>query len=600
MAVNHRIAIVQVRQGNVPDVALSSAAMSAAFFTDPQSVATFWADVTFGHVDLVDSAVLPDVDFPATLTTPSAEAIAAAGTAAVVEEHSATGLAGFDSVLLVINPGRFTYANPGFDDSQPSGPANPETIERTFRAACVTVEGRPTIVVPAESVTFTTLYHEVGHALGFGHPVGLLSGANDDEFTEAEEVSDEYGSPYDIMGSSAQADPRNRPSWWSYDSSHPGIPVTGWSGALATRVGPRLSAAHLHHRWPEALGRRANERPLPAGGGETSISTPVRHGRLVVLRTSSDATDPHLRTYLEYRKAEGWDAGLSPSSDTAAEGVVVHVLTQTASGIRLRYAGAVLRSGPDRDVELAQTGMTLTVEEWVEDGALIRLGVHDNARRVTLRLVDETGTLGDPVTVEERRTACRTTYRVGVWKSDYRARVEAAVLGTGGSGDLSGPRFAMRWSVGGTVLAGSAGTVVVPTPGGTTSVAWSLDASGKTLDVSCGSGVATDVPVRAAVVGFPEEGTLELQAPGTYSGIHPDDFDVPTRCIADSIPFNLEWLDVPTAPIRFDVGELDWRVARDLPAWATSRREMLDRVTGLRQADRTKIETFLSEQLVVR
>ncbi|WP_084039141.1 hypothetical protein [Demequina sp. NBRC 110053] len=590
-----KFAVYQLDQPDVTLTPTTDEGLARAFFADPQSVAAYWSDVTFGHVDLTTSEVLPRAAYPGPANVVDRTVLLKHVVDGIEAGSGADALDGFHAVFVVINPGVFDHPHPDYD---PLDPTTPEFDSRPLRGfAWVLPDGRPVAVMAAEAVVFRTMYHEVGHMLGFEHPFGLFNAAKDDLSTAPVETSTEYGSPYDVMGMRGQEDPSHAPRWWAVRTTFAGTAIAGWGGPLEDQLGPALSRAQLHWRWPEALTHRVTERPLPAGGGQTSVTARAMDRRVVVLRSSTDATNPTMRTYVEYRSATGWDAGFaSDVNDSDGEGVVVHVLRHTPSGWRLVYGGAVLRHGADRDVDIWGTGMTLTVDEWIDGGADVRVAVHRNVTQVTLAAVAEMGALGEPIgAIENVPTGCGTYYRRGTWATSTHAVIEARSVGSGGAGEYSGPPPAMVWAVAGRVLSASAGVVLAT---GGARVTYSLDAFGKVLILDSESGDTLTVDVEAWVEGNPaRKGSATLEISGSYTGIHPSDWHIELDCIEQSIPINLEWLRLPTKPIPLEFGAFDWQIERDRATWVDRQRLLLRELRTVHDVDVSPIDGLIDARL---
>jgi hypothetical protein len=263
----------------------------------------------------------------------------------------------------------------------------------------------------------------------------------------------------------------------------------------------------------------------------------------------------------------------------------------------------VRRHTPDADVAVYDTGMTVTVTEWGPGVAHVNVSVHANWQRIEVLPIQEIGSIGPPVSIPEiRTTPCGSEYEVGTWESDHRAVYAARTFGFGESGEFSGPASSMRWTIDGQALLPTGTSFVTVSGAGDAArrrVDYTVYGLEARLEVYCGFGVRVDVEVAAAVDGFPGvRGVARLLADGQYSGIKPSDVEVELQCILDSVPINLEWLEVPTSPPRpLEFNEFDVQLERHRTAWVRSRLQIMDQVTGLTRDNRAQIRDFILDQL---
>ncbi|TWP33361.1 hypothetical protein [Leekyejoonella antrihumi] len=555
---------------------LADGVANSAVLTGAHSIIAYWAQTSRGFVDLSDSELLPPVTITLSRSNLSVREIAQTA----IDAHSADSgpTHPVDAFIVLVNPGDLEFTNPGFNPAKPAVGANTPTVVRAFRAAAVPAGKNlpvPVVVVPAASVTFSTLYHEVGHLLGLQHPYGLVTAADDDKSTAVVELSAVYGSPFDIMGVGGQVDTTHDPAWFRFTSTFTTISPFGWS-SVGSRVGPNLSLAHLHLAWPAAFAASSViERNLPHGG--VDVTARLVAGRLLVLRSQSEDAHATNRLYLELRTATDWDAGLaSDVNDTVREGVVLHQVAYTpdTGDNRLWYRGSIGRDSFDLDTRLPGSAMTVTVTAWGPNWADVQVSVHDNTETVTVELIEEASQLGEPVSVEEHRTPCGSTYETGTWQTDDHSVFEARARGFGGEGSFSDPPLEVDWWIGGRSLGTlRAGPVRVTNSDGTAHIVMvSVDDLRGRLSVDAESGSVIDVEVgaRARSAASVAYGSARLTASGSYTGIRPEHLSRIVQCIKDNLPVDYERLRLgPPTPVDGG-GFVDWARHRQMEGWITA------------------------------
>jgi hypothetical protein len=528
------------------------------------SVLRYWEDTTRGHLDFVDSSLLPWVlvSLGDDVSRGTQAELAIDALRAKFPDHDP--LAGFDGVVVLMYPGRRQVPNP-----RAGRPGEPATVNQDFDAGATTARGFRTAVIALASGNHTFMTHEVGHVLGFEHSYGLLNNGADWDPNDASVIAESvYGSPFDIM-SSASFGARwlgTGPTWQSTPTrSLPAIADWPFAGTF-TSAGPNLSRAHLHRQMPEAMAGSIVERPFPAGGGPVSVrlrsasadvarSGSGRQPTLLILHPAGEPANGVGRVYVEFRTATGWDAGLDPvGPDLSREGVVVHSLTDVAGdGVRTWYRGMAPLNSIDADVALDGIPLTVSISgvdpnrEWVD----LRVAAGAPARSVSLasrlRSEDVVGTVGAETT---EQTPCGDTVRRGTYATSTLEIFTISTAGFGGVGAPTATAPTANWSVGGIPVAGPSGTVEVPFDGSMLAVDYTIDPVTFELGLTSPGGIRLGADLVCTV--GDQSGSASAQArfdaEGWFEGFNPDDLPKVIACWTRRI----RELDIKVKPGPFE------------------------------------------------
>ena len=562
----------------------------------------FWKDTTGRFLRDGGSRVLASVDIDLTKQDPENQEIVDAAYTELVAAESLEHpgepdpMGPFDCFLVFVHPGHFTYTNP----KAAANPAEPATTTRAFRAEQLWLpDERPIALVPTDA-SYTTICHELGHAFGFAHPQGLVSYADDDLTTAIREDSPEYGSPYDIMGTPGTRSINGASPAWRFRSSYvvPADSVpNGWPASAGRAMGPNLSRAQIHIRWPDAIQTR--ERGAPVGGTteRAGVRAPTADnaGSVFVLRPEGEPADRTGRIMIEYRTAQGRDAGLADSpGDLAREGIVVHQLQDG----RPFFRGAIRRGGVDTDLLLVSPEVTIAVEEWGEESAIV-VASAVTSPRCSVDVIEESSKLARLVEGRKEKTPCGNEYLVGTWETTTTAVYAARAAGFGGGGEFVQAPPTVAWSVGGVDVPSGGGTLSIPFGGSTFAVRCRIDPESSRLTVKTGVGDQLDLDVMATVAdggGANASGHARLAAEGTYSGIDPEGVRALAECIEKTIPVSPEiWqFKRPTDPV--DEGVINPRIESLRQRWVDQRMQLLERTPRIEGDARTALVQLIQAQ----
>lgn len=557
MARRTRIGIIRARHdatvGYVPDRACLE-----TFFHDARDLAVFdyWESVTRGHLDFVDSALMPWVDITLAADETGRDVVADKAYAALAAAHGGEVAGEFDGWIVLTLPGTGLDGGAGH-----------------FLA------GKPACTVGVMTGNHTFYCHELGHVLGFQHSYGVVNNGIEWDGMPPWDEGTVYGDPYDLM-SSASFGSRNsdstKPRWTSspvFSAPAPaGWPNAGTYGSL----GPAPSPAHVHQWDPAALpSGTVLTRPYPGAGATVrarlrSSGLSSRSTSLLVLTPPGEDAEGRGRVYVEYRGRHQWDRGLdSTGTDLARQAVVVHVRRDApGDGVRTWYAGKVhVPLGADTDVAPAGTGLVVHVSDVDPEGAYAEVEVSTGAaREVTL-----THEVHEAVVAftdgEARRTPCGDAVTWGNRVLQTTTTFRVSSRGYGGAGDPGVVSPVVSWAVGGVAVPGPGdlADLEVTAPQGQFTAQYLLGADDPSeLTLVGRGGERYDVPVTVTVTeaggGAPQSASGRFAPEGWRAGFSDDDAAALARCLDRHLERVLvdprDWL-IPVDQPRPDEERLD-------------------------------------------
>jgi hypothetical protein len=189
--------------------------------------------------------------------------------------------------------------------------------------------------------------HEVGHGLGLSH-----SYDNSGQVCALDAAPGEYCDPFDIMSAMVT----KKFDALDFPPAGPGVNVPnlitlgqGTSGSQGNSIIPRNKIAFFHiASSPQQKIRLA------------ALSHPLASGVLTVIIAGFSLSDFYT---VEYRQADGWDAGLK------ANGVLVHEFNQASTFLSAPYSFL-----QDRDAQL-NNGKYFANEHWTAPSAQVAVWV---------------------------------------------------------------------------------------------------------------------------------------------------------------------------------------------------------------------------------
>ncbi len=615
-----RLAILRIRHDGTPRI--PEGACREVLTTGVRSVLNFWEDTTYGYLDLKGSqmfpwfdvsitasdAIIPDPKVPgaAVITREKQAEIAVKAVRAANPDHDP--LAGFDGVVVITHPGQpFVGPNP-----KAAEPGQPQNLNVDFDGGASSYRGFRTASIPVVPSSHTFACHEVGHVLRFEHSYGILNQGSDWN-TAPDHPEDDwmpvYGSPYDIMsgetfgGSSPVYEDSTSPAL----SQAPGA-APQWPGPNAAWMGPALSCAYLYQQWPEAITDRAVIRDLPQPGRTGSVR--LRHARsstgtvALILRPQAGLVPiwaPGLgkagTIVVEYRTNTSWDSGLDESgADFARVGVVVHTLTLTSEGLRPWYRGNIKRGDVDTDMTVAGTGVVISVGSFEEDPPSVNVSYRlGSSALLSIASISRTDTVKGGTVHRREKTPCGTTVRYGHWPIVADETFEVRVAGMG-SEDPKQPAIVVDWAVNGKPVADGRSTVSVPGAAGKmVEITARLNAAKGHLRLTSPSGAVVKAAVTATATDFAgttATNSAVFEAGGSVDGLHPDDYAVVGKCIADNIP------GIPIDPHVFKRPSRQPQFAKDL--WIPEALEQLNKLPaqGVKQEAVRNLRKLITMQSI--
>jgi len=302
----------------------------------PETVLGGWSRATFGYLRLGTSIVVPDV-----LRMTASELVdegslsrdddgqrrysmdrrKVGDRAVALAEEAGRDLDDVDGVVVIANQGELRYKR---------------RQVRPYRGGASSLsDGRPMCNLAVDASLYL-MAHEVGHVLGYPESFGVRSrawGWNDPPF----DLTPQYGDPFCVMSASV----RHGGGTFDYLSANP--LSSEWPSATFASAGPGPSLALVYRvhraalteddcvrrlRYDEWHGPHPFIRLYP-----TTDPTPGRT-KLIVLDGTGRlyGADPEQTVYVEYRRPEGLDQGLTPDPTgtfLACSAVVVHELADT-------------------------------------------------------------------------------------------------------------------------------------------------------------------------------------------------------------------------------------------------------------------------------
>jgi hypothetical protein len=543
MAKNVRLGIIRARHDTnaayIPDPACI-----AMLMVGDHAVLRYWRNTTRGYLDFVDSSMFPWVDITLGADTSRGAQATAAVNALRAKFPNPDPLAGLDGLVVITHP-----AAAGFDGGTTS------------------VAGLPVAVLPVMTSDHTFMCHEVGHVLGFVHSFGLDNNGTDWNPSDATViVGPEYGSPYDLMSSASFGS-----RWLGAGPFYSGAPtfvgpsIAGWPNPGAFLMGPHLARANLHLKMPEALAGRVIERPFPPPGATVTahiVPASASSGRcLLILHPPGESPNGVGRVYVEYRTANGWDAGMDPLGPSLArEGVVVHTLVDVPNaGLRAWYRGSIPTVSVDRDLAVAMTPLVVRADVG-PNGDWVDLAVSMAAARA-VEIVrghhsdDMVGVVGE---LQQSTTPCGDVIRKGSFATSTTSQFSLRTTGFGGVGEPAVTPATVTWTVGGVPVSGLRGSVDVPVGEVTFAVQYTIDPAVFELELTSRGGERFETPVVVTVTGDGATATAAatFTALGWFDGIHPEDVETLGTCLG-------------RIARRYRVAHRPFRKPSPDPPWAT-------------------------------
>lgn len=550
----------------IPDRACIEMMLNNANHT---SVLDYWANVTEGHLDFLDSVLFPWVDIEIGADDISRETQCARALDATKALPGAI-LDGFDVFAVLVLPGQLTLPNP-----LAGKPGEAATIVKGLDGgAGPVIQNKPACALPVMPANHTFLCHEVGHTLGFQHSYGVLNNGIDWDGKAPFNQGEVYGDPYDIMSSASFGSRWLDPSVTHY-SGNPeftGASIAGWPSPNAFTMGPAPARAHVHLWDPSALrSTRVLHKPVPVGG-QTERFTLVAAGtapggaQLAALHPGGEDAEGRGRCYIEYRQKGGWDFGLDVSgNDLARQGVVVHTLADTAEGVRCWYRGRILVPLElDSDLVVAGTPLTVQVEGFDADTGTVDIAVTTGVGRgidIHTRGSDDIITVTNP---QAMSTPCGDPITYGTFITQSQYFYQPVSYGFGGVGAPDAASLKTRWTVAGVEAADSMGSLEAPTTDGTFTIQYALDPISAELSLSSRGGEKYRVDVSITMTEADGSGattaTVVFAPKGYYDGYAPGDLAKLDRCMfkyAKSAKLRLRDYLIPPGPNPVEIERTD-------------------------------------------
>lgn len=340
MPTNHPVAVLRCDigepAGDQPPLSAYEAVIGPG---GPLSVLDGWSRATFGYLNLSGSRVIPDV-----LRIDASELVEGEATrdrdtgtrrysmsrrkvgdrAVELAEDAGWDMSGFLGVVVIARQGVLRHRG---------------LAVRPYRGGASSLSDGRLMCDLAHDAPLYLMAHEVGHVFDYPESFGLRSRAwdwNDPPF----DVTPVYGDPYCVMSAENRFDGGD----FGYLAANP--LSAQWPAATFASAGPGPALALVHQVHPRALRendcvrRLAHEEwraPTPSFRLHPATDPTPGRTKLLVLEGRRRATaprglDPEGTVYVEYRRPEGLDQGLTEdprASATACAAVVVHELRDT-------------------------------------------------------------------------------------------------------------------------------------------------------------------------------------------------------------------------------------------------------------------------------
>lgn len=565
-----KVAVLRARHDNSKPL-ISDRACIEMMLTNANrtSVLNYWENVTDGYLDFVDSALFPWVDINIGVDDVSRETQCARAFEATKALPGAV-TDGFDVFAVLTWPGQLTLPNPLA--GQPGQPAM--IVTNLDGGAGPVVQGKPACALPIMTGNHTFMCHEVGHTLGWQHSYGVLNNGIDWDGKAPFNQGEVYGDPYDIMSSASFGARWLDPAVTHYsgDPEFVGPIVADWPNPAAFTMGPAPARAHVHLWDPAALRpEHVLHKTVPVGGQTLRFTLAAAGGgvggvQLAVLHPIGEDADGRGRCYIEYRQQGGWDAGLDVSgNDLARQAVVVHMLADTAEGVRCWYRGRILVPLElDSDLMVAGTPLTVQVEAADVEAGTVDIAVTTGVGRgvdIHARGHDDIINVINP---QALGTPCGDSITYGTFITQTHYSFQPVSYGFGGVGAPDAQPLKARWTVAGIEVAGPNGSLDAPTPDGTFTIEYAVDPVTLELSLSSRGGEKYRVDVTVTMTEADGSGattaTVVFAAKGFYEGYAPGDLEKLDRCMgkyAKSARLRLRDYLIPPGPDPLGLDQVD-------------------------------------------